>query len=240
MCTLTYLLTEHGYEIYFTRDEQRARLLALAPQFNPSREAIYPIDANGQGTWLALTQSGLSLALLNNYQAPTTPVNENSVSRGQLILSLLDKVQNEQNDVDIMTQLQKMDLTVYQPFQLCVFPSSLTQSNINIGVVKGGSSQLTQCTVDLPITSSSVDFNAICLKRQQRFAGLVDKTHPQSAQLKAYHYSTETQGKHSVQMSRDDARTVSISHLSVTEDSVSFEYYDAVQGVGSRVSRARG
>ena len=94
MCTLTYLLTEHGYEIYFNRDEQRARLLALPPQFNPSREAIYPIDANGQGTWLALTQSGLSLALLNNYQAPATPVDENSISRGQLILSLLAKVKS--------------------------------------------------------------------------------------------------------------------------------------------------
>ena len=100
MCTLTYLLTEHGYEIYFNRDEQRSRLLAIAPQFNPNLKAIYPIDANGQGTWLAVAQSGLCLALLNNYPAPATSVNKNSISRGQLILSLLAS-----ND-DVLTQLR--------------------------------------------------------------------------------------------------------------------------------------
>ncbi len=233
MCTLTYLLTEHGYEIYFNRDEQRSRLLAIAPQFNPNLKAIYPIDANGQGTWLAVAQSGLCLALLNNYQAPATPVNKNSISRGQLILSLLGS-----ND-DVLTQLQAMDLTVYQPFVLCVFPAGLSLSNSHIYVVKWGASKLTQGSVDLPITSSSVDFDEVCLKRQQKFAALVDKAAPQSEQLKAYHYSTEAQGKHSVQMSRDDAKTVSVSHLVVGEDVVSFEYFDAVEGVEGCVTKLR-
>jgi hypothetical protein len=239
MCTLTYLLTEHGYELYFNRDEQRSRLLALAPQFDPNLEAIYPIDTNGQGTWLGVTQSGLSLALLNNYQAATKQVNENSVSRGQLILSLLANVKSMASKLDIMVQLKTMDLSVYQPFVLCVFPADLTLSNVNIDVVKWGASKLTQGAIDLPITSSSVDFDEVFLKRQNKFAALVDKTHPQSEQLKAYHYSTEEQGKHSVQMSRDDARTVSVSHLSVGECLVAFEYFDAVQGVGDLVKRVR-
>jgi hypothetical protein len=236
MCTLTYLLTKHGFEIYFNRDEQRTRLLALPPQFDPSCEAIYPIDANGHGTWLAVAQSGLCLALLNNYQAAATPVDANSISRGQLILSLLADVQNEP---DIMTLLQTIDLTVYQPFVLCIFPSDLTLKKRNIDVVKWGASLLTQGSTDLPITSSSVDFKEVCLKRQQRFAALVDKTHPQSEQLKAYHYSTEAQGKHSVQMSREDARTVSVSHVSVTVDSVSFEYFDGVQEKKDLTTEAR-
>ena len=70
MYTLSYLLTDIGYELFFNRDEQRSRLSAISPKFNQARSAIYPVNPQGENTWLAVNQQGLTLTLLNDYQAP--------------------------------------------------------------------------------------------------------------------------------------------------------------------------
>jgi hypothetical protein len=76
--------------------------------------------------------------------------------------------------------------------------------------------------VSLPITSSSVDFEHVRTKRQQKFSALVSEItntgiaeEIQPQQFINYHYSSDTEGKFSVKMSRDDAHTVSFSHISV-------------------------
>lgn len=236
MCTLTYLLKDNGYELFFNRDEQRSRLLAEPPTLNKENGAIYPIDPVGDGTWIAVRKNGLSLALLNNYQAP---FNEHHyiISRGQLILSLL------QIEGDIIKQLHTMNFQVFQPFQLCIFPANLSINNQNIYYVTWNGNQLTQVDIDekadLPITSSGINFVEVSQKRKFRFEQLVDKNKPLSAQFKDFHFSTEENGKHSVNMQREDAKTVSISHISVNSQrpigfnssmgcKIRFEYFDNV------------
>lgn len=220
MCTLTYLLNENGYELFFNRDEQRSRLLAIPPKFYQEKNAIYPIDPQGEGTWIMVNQQGLSLALLNNYQASFNN-NKNIVSRGQLILSLL------QIEGDVIKPLMAMDLRIYQPFQLCVFPGDLSIKNQNEHSVKWTGSELFITDVDLPITSSSVDFIDVSQKRKRRFNRIVDAKKPLLQQHKDFHFSTETLGKYSVNMQRSDAKTVSISHISVNND-IHFNYFDNV------------
>lgn len=220
MCTLTYLLKEDGYELFFNRDEQRTRSLAITPEFNQTKNAIYPIDPQGQGTWIAVNKQGLSLALLNYYQAPFN-TNKNIVSRGKLILSLLDI------EGDIIKHLETIDLGIYQPFQLCIFADNLSIENNIIHSLKWTGSELIIAEIDLPITSSSVDFDDVSEKRQRRFIDIVDKKQPSSAQHKEYHFSTDTEGKYSVNMQREDAKTVSISHISVNTE-ITFKYYDNV------------
>lgn len=234
MCTLTYLLNEDGYELFFNRDEQRCRLLAEPPKFNKinkSNGAIYPIDPQGGGTWIAVNEQGLSLALLNNYQAPLSNDHNKSISRGQLILSLL------QIQGNVINELQSMDLSVYQPFQLCIFPEDLSKYKQSIYCFKWNGSQLIEVSVnveaDLPITSSSIDFVEVRQKRKHRFACLVDAHKPLSNQLKDFHFSTEVNGKHSVNMQREDAKTVSFSHISVNshlsiKNEIRFEYFDNI------------
>lgn len=220
MCTLTYLLNEHGYELFFNRDEQRSRLLAEPPQFNVINNAVYPIDPQGGGTWIAVNKQGMSLALLNNYQAPFNH-HPNIMSRGQLILSLL------QGKASIVEQLEVMDLRVYQPFQLCIFPEGLSSHHQDIFCVKWNGSQLDSVDGELPITSSGIDFMEVSQKRKLRFLHFVDSHKPLSNQFKDFHSSTEANGKHSVNMQRDDAKTVSISHISVSNE-IRFEYFDNV------------
>ncbi|TWX46549.1 NRDE family protein [Colwellia hornerae] len=230
MCTLTYLLNNNGYELFFNRDEQRSRLLATPPKYHPRSNAIYPVDPVGGGTWIAVSKKGLALALLNNYQAPPNTHN-NVISRGQLILTLL------QGRGSIIAQLKTMNLHVFQPFQLCVFPEDLSINKPNIHCVKWNGKQLIEVSVDveadLPITSSSIDFIAVRQNRKHRFERLVDGNKPLSKQHKDFHFSTEKDSKYSVNMQRKDARTVSISHLSVKtclveESEICFKYFDNV------------
>ncbi len=220
MCTLTYLLDDIGYELFFNRDEQRIRVPAIPPTFNQSKNAIYPIDPQGGGTWIGVNQQGLTLALLNYYQASYSN-NRHVVSRGQLILSLLH------TKGDIIEQLKAMDLQVYQPFQLCIFPKGLSINKHKVHHVKWAGSKLLFLDVSLPITSSSIDIDEVFKIRRYIFNQIVSAKTPSSSQLKNFHFSTEPTAVHSVNMQRSDAQTVSISHIIVNED-ITFNYFDNV------------
>ena len=226
MCTLTYLLNDNGYELFFNRDEQRSRALATPPTINETAYAIYPVDPQGGGTWIGVNKNGLSLALLNYYQGAFND-NKNIVSRGQLILSLLYFSDVDGVEGDIVKQFKAMDLSVYQPFQLCIFPENLSIKNQCVYSYKWTGSELLLSEADLPITSSSVDFVEVSQKRKHRFNSIIDKNKPSVEQHKGFHFSTETISKQSVNMAREDAKTVSVSHISVN-DKISFNYFDNV------------
>lgn len=231
MCTLTYLLNDDGYEVFFNRDEQHSRPLAIVPELNNNLKAIYPVDPQGKGTWIAVNQHGLTLALLNYYQGALSP-NKTPISRGLLILSLLETA------TDIIAQLQSMDLAVYNPFQLCIFPADLSLNSNSIQRIKWTGTQLILIDVDLPITSSSVAFDEVSLKRKSRFKNMVNANKPSASQLEAFHLSTEPLGMHSVNMLRDDAKTVSISHIRVN-DAIHFKYFDNVVAKQSSITVLR-
>lgn len=229
MCTLTYFLTDNGYELFFNRDEQRARSAAIPPKINTHNTAIYPVDPQGNGTWLAVNNQGVSLALLNYYHAKkyaqnTTEPKLNdvkNVSRGQLILSLI------KNNNDIKKQLGNIDLTVYQPFQLCIFPKNLSLKNEQVVSIKWDGGKLFEEETTLPITSSSVDFEEVKAMRVLKYKNIVNEEIANAEQLTTFHYSQENEGKYSVNMQRPDAMTVSVSHI-IVDDTISFIYHDNV------------
>ena len=232
MCTLTYLLTQNGYELFFNRDEQRSRPIALPPkQYN---NAIYPIDPQGQGTWLAVNKQGLSLALLNFYQA-CLPSHNNSeqtfVSRGQLIPELMTNINNSENIDSVLTLLQSLDLTSYQPFQLAIFPSNLTKSKEKIYFYQWDGEQLLLTQQQQPFTSSGVNFAYVEKQRKHKFKQLICPKNATREQFKNFHLSQESEGSYSVNMERFDAKTVSISHICVEKNNtnlthdLSIEYF---------------
>ncbi len=221
MCTLTYLLTDCGYELFFNRDEQRTRQVAEPPTLNQKLNAIYPIDPVGQGSWLAVHNSGLSLALLNFYQAEQVLTEGTFLSRGQIILSLLKDADN------VIPLLKAMDLTQYSAFQLCIFEKDLSKLNNRARTFQWNGQALTEVENTLPITSSSIEFPAVYKHRRARFLQTVDSDNPTREQFLTYHRSQETQGKLSVKMFRADASTVSLSHIVVAE-TITFTYFDYI------------
>lgn len=227
-------MTEIGYELFFNRDEQRTRSQALIPKIDTARHAIYPIDPVGKGTWLAVHQSGLSLALLNYYQAEKGQAEKGHaekgqteyetlkdifISRGEIILKLLEKAP------DVIEALKAMTLSCYQPFQLCIFAAGLTSKKEKLLCFQWDGVKLTELKQALPITSSGVDYPQVYQAREATFKRMVNTSNPTAKELIDYHYSQQSEGKLSVNMSRIDAKTVSFSHIEIAQN-IQFEYRD--------------
>ncbi|MGK0440816.1 MAG: hypothetical protein ACJA0N_000611, partial [Pseudohongiellaceae bacterium] len=125
MCTLTWLQTETGYQIFFNRDEQRTRLPALPPECvtHHGVKILTPLDPVGQGSWISSNEYGLSLCLLNYYQgkAPDTTL----ISRGQLLRNLSHSAHLNVLDEQVIT----MTLSSYAPFTLIAF-ARRSESNL--------------------------------------------------------------------------------------------------------------
>jgi transport and Golgi organization protein 2 len=85
MCTLTFVPHKNRYLLAMNRDESVARPLALPPQvfwLRSGLRAAYPHESSG-GTWVAVNEAGVALALLNRYLEGTQPPKKRS--RGELI-----------------------------------------------------------------------------------------------------------------------------------------------------------
>ena len=219
MCTLTYRLTESGYELFFNRDEQRSRAQAIPPKVDATLNAIYPVDPIGAGTWLAVHQNGVSLALLNYYQAEKKVQEGPFISRGEIILKLLEDPNN------IIVNLKKMALASYQAFQLCIFPSDLNLSNNQLRCFQWDGESLTEQSQTLPITSSGIDYPQVYEARKASFQQMTTADKPTAEQLLQFHEYQQDDGKLSVKMFREDAKTVSFSHISIA-DIIKFQYID--------------
>lgn len=90
MCTLTVVPTAAGYRLAFNRDERPTRPAAAPPALAlvGGRAVVHPTDPESGGTWLAVNDSGLSLAVLNGN--PGGPKLAGRVSRGTLIPAAAD------------------------------------------------------------------------------------------------------------------------------------------------------
>lgn len=110
MCTLSFSPTRNGMLLAMNRDESLQRDSALAPGSFQALDsiAIYPSESSG-GTWLALNDQGIVLALLN--RNPSRPMTK-ARSRGEIIPSLL----HEQSLQRIHAKLLALDCEGFLPF----------------------------------------------------------------------------------------------------------------------------
>ena len=120
MCTLSFLAMQSGFRVAMNRDEKRARIIALPPErFTISgRRAIYPREPGG-GTWLAVNDAGLCLALINWHRINRKPLGKIR-SRGQVIPQLI----GASGSVELKQNLLAVPLQHLRPFRLiAVVPS---------------------------------------------------------------------------------------------------------------------
>lgn len=114
MCTLSFLPVQSGFRVAMNRDEKRARITALPPErFTISgRRAIYPREPSG-GTWLAVNDAGLCLALINWHRIDRKPLGR-TTSRGQVIPRLIGAL----GSVELEQELRAIPLQDLRPFRL--------------------------------------------------------------------------------------------------------------------------
>lgn len=96
------------------RDEQVSRPRALAPrrQWTGARASLYPCETGG-GTWIGVSEVGLSLALINWYAKPQRD-RALCVSRGIIIPHLLAA----ENLAEVAAMFADLPLAKINPFRL--------------------------------------------------------------------------------------------------------------------------
>jgi hypothetical protein len=122
MCTVTFIAQRNGYCLGMNRDERLTRVEGLPPTRNKlnGRRLLYPAEPSG-GTWIALNDSGASLALINWYSV-TDKVDRGAMSRGEVV-----KAVGAADSAEVANAaLKELPLKGINPFRLIgIFPSSL-------------------------------------------------------------------------------------------------------------------
>jgi len=117
MCTVSVVKLPHLLRLVANRDELRARPPALPPSVSNSGplRVLAPTDPASGGTWIAVNDAGLSIALLNvNRDGDTAP--EFPRSRGGIVPALMQC----RTLAEVEALASAIDSSMYSPFRLVV------------------------------------------------------------------------------------------------------------------------
>ncbi|MDE1464884.1 NRDE family protein [Spartinivicinus poritis] len=240
MCTISWLVHSDHYEVFFNRDEQKSRAAALPPQLinHSPTLSLMPIDPVGGGSWLAATEYGQIIALLNLYQADIGEVSSEQQSRGLLVhqLASFTDWQAQQH------WLKQLDYHLYRPFSLFIFtPIWHSQSQLKQLLVHQfdwDNQTFQQQQPEHPFfSSSSVATQTVLANRLACYEALRTSSNTStsaqnescaltSQDLLQLHRSHQPKASaYSICMHREDAQTVSFSHIKVNPLYTEFDYY---------------
>jgi hypothetical protein len=208
MCTVSWINQGFCYQLFCNRDEKHTRRPASKPRLltRGGTRLLAPIDGDFGGTWIAVNEVGLSLALLN--RGSGSPA---QLSRGVLVMNLIASPALS----DVAERFAASDLSDFAPFAL-------------LGLALGSSAALftwngreARVIADadpyMPLVSSSVDPDG-CESRRRATLECIRTHSPalHSGALLAFHRSHSPEpSAHSVCMHRDDAQTVSFTWVTV-------------------------
>ncbi len=220
MCTISWLLSNDGYEVFFNRDEQHSRPKAEPPSLHSDINVIMPIDPQGKGSWAGSNLQGDTVCLLNNYQKQANMDSHRSyTSRGQLIPEVLQLASSS----SIENQLHSLNLDNYMPFILCVFPADLSATNNSPSIYQWDGNQLSLEITEQPIISSSVKITEVTESRKSVFDKIIKSGDNSQNHLKYHQSHLPEKGYLSVCMHREDAQTQSLIHILIN-DQIHFRY----------------
>jgi hypothetical protein len=213
MCTVTWAHGPDGYDLLCNRDEKRTRQRAHPTRRLRSAGVAFlaPIDANFGGTWIATNEFGLTFCLVNG-EGP-----RGVRSRGRIVMD----VASCGSAAEAVDKLTRMDLTGVGAFHMVVL--CLDELPIEASF-DGCEIQFTEAR--MPLVSSSFRPDAVATRRLETFRRLGESNALVDADLLLrFHGSHDPQsGPYSPCMHRDDAETVSLSHIRVSRGATEFVY----------------
>jgi len=218
MCTVTWLRTAGGYELFFNRDELRTRATASPPTAAVTAGVRYlaPTDNEAGGSWLAVNEHGTTIGLLNAHPA-TARAPSRVVSRGLLVRRLADLADPRR----LRERIRDLELDRLQPFT--IFAASPGEA----AVLDWDGRALEARDPGSPflLSSSSRDSGGAESARRRALGRLLRDAPPSAAAHLAFHRShLPARGPLSPCMHRDDARTVSMTRIVVTDAAVATAY----------------
>jgi len=232
MCTLSIIETSGGgYRAVQNRDEQRTRGQAYPPAWRTLDSGVrvqYPTDSDAGGTWIAVSDSGVTTGVLN-FQTGGKSNPDASQSRGEIPLMLIE----HSNPESMLDLLQGLDLSVYACFTgFGVVPSD---DGVRVMIVQWDGAELhvvrdgTGAFEPVVIASSGLG-DELVQGRLPLFAEMVAGNPSPEAQDEFHNHQWADQPEFSVMVSRPAARTVSITSIHVAgEEEPMMEYQELAE-----------
>lgn len=233
MCTVSVipLPDAKGYRLATNRDELRTRPAALRPRSHtpaPEFRAIWPVDPDAGGTWVATSDEQLTLCTMNINPdpRPAPPPDTMRRSRGMIIPTLI----NSRSARHALERLESFDLDRFQCFRLI----AVDHDRVLDAVWDRGELLIT----DRPLEPVCFATSGIGDHRVQARVALFDWWFAQGAvdgarQDAFHHHRWPERGEVSVNMSRAEARTVSITSVEVRADDAATMIYRDEQRLAS-------
>lgn len=227
MCTLSIIPLGAGYRAVVNRDESRTRAEALAPRWRAlagpgARKAIWPTDPAGGGTWVGANDAGLMLALLNYNPVPADRARPGSQSRGAVIPMLI----GAETPAQVVQGLKRIALSDFAPFRLVAVVRGAGQVLVAQESAWNGGELLVRSPIQAPACFASSGLgDAVVRPRLDLFAQLLNDEGPTPMMQDRFHrHEWPGRPEISVMMSREAARTVSITDVLVSGGGVSMRY----------------
>jgi len=226
MCTVTWRQHRGGYDLFCNRDELKTRRSALPPHVDIHNgvRCLAPQDTEAGGSWIGVNEFGVTLCLLNHYPAANSPASPAGfVSRGYVVKELIDSP----TVAIVRRRLSRFRLQYFKPFIfLALAPGPRIWACLWEGAGPGFKKFDVQTSV---ITSSSFATAAVVAQRQAYFQQALQNTcrGNEDFYLRFHRSHYPACGPFSVCMHRDDAETVSFSHVKVRGDRAIFAYWPA-------------
>lgn len=213
MCTVTFIARRNGYCLGMNRDEKLARAEGLPPtRYNVKGRAVLSPSEPSGGTWIALNDTGASLALINWYSVAKY-LARCGVSRGEVVKT----VGAADSAECVNAKLRELPLKRINPFRLIgIFPSSgeVVEWRWNLKrLMQSRKPWQTQQWI-----SSGFDEPTAQRARGREFRQALNETSaPGLSWLRTLHSSHAPHvGPFSTCMHRSDAKTVSYTEISVS------------------------
>jgi hypothetical protein len=222
MCTVSFIARQNGYALAMNRDEKLTRAAGLPPKLREvdGRTVLCPSESGG-GTWIALNDAGVTLALINWYSVKTC-VKAGGVSRGEVVNS----VSTATSPVFADAALAQVPINRINPFRLIgVFPvtGEIVEWRWNLKRLvrrrhRWRTQQWISSGFDEP-TAQRVRGRVLAQARRQRSVGNLDW-------LRRLHRSHSPKiGPFSICMHRADAATVSYTEVTVSSREAVMRYH---------------
>lgn len=223
MCTLSAIPAPEGVRVAFNRDESPTRAPALPPTVVRTGEwsAAFPVDPESGGTWLAATDTGLVLALLN-VNTESKRAAQPRGSRGSVIPAVL----GARSPWDAVFAVERAaNVSGLAPFRLVAIDREAVADYRWDGRASTIGSQLLSAGPAL-FTSSGLGDYRVAGARGDLFRALFacPRDFWPDAQDTFHRHRWPERPELSVNMARTGARTVSFSRIELCATEVRFHY----------------
>lgn len=229
MCTVTYIPKAQGEGFYFThnRDESIRRKIAVPPMIKQvgDKRILCPIDREGGGTWLAVSEDKRLACILNGGSSPHERKTSYRHSRGLVVLDYFNFSDND----DFMRNYSMEGL---EPFTLLLLDGKTFLHLV------WENDRLTETALNPAIPylfSSYMLYNeGIVLTRRKLFHDFIRNTdHAGSEEIIRFHrYAGHDDPETALVVERDNfVHTVSISHVDAGIEKAYFAYIDLINDI---------